>query len=147
MKNIEERYADRSDVVIEADFSKPSTMNASDILVTDWSGIACEFSFTTKRPCIFIDTPMKVINPDYEKTGLIPTEISLRNLIGRSFSMANIRGSGSVVTDMLSNPEKYAAEIENVLQTMYFNPGHAGEVAGKYILESLIEKKQNKTKP
>lgn len=144
MKAIEKRYAGRTDVVVESDFSKPSTMDASDILVTDWSGIACEFSFTTGKPCIFIDTPMKVINPDYLKTGLKPTEISFRNQIGRSFALDRLREIPPVIEHMLERPEEYAAQIRKVLETYYFNPGHAGEAAGRYILQSLISKQQAK---
>ena len=145
-KAIADRYSDRRDVELEFDFTKPSSMERSDILVTDWSGIACEFSFTTGKPCIFIDTPMKVINPDYEKTGLVPTEISFRNRLGKSFALDGLNAIPPVVDDMLANPEKYSQQIKEVLETMYYNPGHAGEVAGKYILESLINKKKGTKK-
>lgn len=145
-KAIAERYSSRQGVELEFDFTKPSSMDMSDVLVTDWSGIACEFSFTTGKPCIFIDTPMKVINPDYEKTGLIPTEISFRNRIGKSFAIDKIADVSNVVDDMLANPGKYSCQIKEVLETMYYNPGHAGEVAGKYILETLINKKKGTKK-
>ena len=145
-KAIESRYAARADVELEFDFSKPSTMEQSDIVVTDWSGIACEFAFTTGKPCIFIDTPMKVINPDYEKTGLVPTEISFRNRLGRSFSIDCIEGISVVVEDMLANSGKYSGQIKEVLETMYYNPGRAGEIAGKYILDTLIKKQEEKRK-
>ena len=142
MQAICERYANRKDIELEVDFSKPTTINDSDVLITDWSGIACEFSFMTGKPCVFIDTPMKIINPDYKKIDLVPTEISFRNRIGRSFALNRIADVRSVVDEMLCDPGKYAKEIKAVLETMYFNPGHAGEVAGKYILDSLIERKK-----
>lgn len=146
MQAICERYANRNDVELEVDFSKPTTMNDSDVLITDWSGIACEFSFMTGKPCVFIDTPMKVINPDYKKIDLVPTEISFRNRIGRSFTLDRIADVKSVVDEMLRDPGKYAKEIKTVLETMYYNPGHAGEVAGRYILNSLITKKKGTKK-
>lgn len=146
VRAIEQRFANRPDVVFESDFSKPSTMEAADILVTDWSGIAGEFSFTTGQPCIFIDTPMKVINPDYEKTGLVPTEISFRNRLGRSVSPGRLSDLPPIVSDMLENPGKYAAEIKTTLETMYYNPGHAGEAAGQYILQTLINRQKQKGK-
>ena len=68
MQSIMERYAKRQDVVMEADFSKPSTMDRSDVLITDWSGIAYKYAFKTKRPVVFIDMPMKIINPDQQPT-------------------------------------------------------------------------------
>jgi YidC/Oxa1 family membrane protein insertase len=146
MQAIAERYAKRKDVVMEADFSKPSTMDQADVLVTDWSGIAYEYAFRTKRPVVFIDTPMKVINRDWEKLGIVPTDISFRNEVGESVPLTDIPAAGKAVADMLEHPGRFAAKIENLLKTQFFNPGHAGEVAGKYILESLINRKKGTKK-
>ena len=131
---------------MEADFSKPSTMDQADVLVTDWSGIAYEYAFRTKRPVVFIDTPMKVINCDWEKIGIVPTDISFRNEVGVSVPLTDIPAVGKAVADMLEHPGRFAAKIENLLKTQFFNPGHAGEVAGKYILESLINRKKGTKK-
>ena len=146
MQAIVERYAGRQDVVMETDFSKPSTMDQSDVLITDWSGIAYEYAFRTKRPVVFIDTPMKVINPDWERLGIVPTDISFRNEVGVSVPLADIPAAGRAVADMLAHPDRFAARIENLLRTQFFNPGHAGEVAGRYILESLINRRKGTRK-
>ena len=142
MQAISERYKDRADVVIEDDFSKPSTMDRSDVLVTDWSGIAYEYAFKTKRPVVFINTPMKVINPEWKKIGLEPTDITFRDEVGVSVPLDDIPKAGRAVADMLANPGKFAAKIESLLQSQFYNPGHAGDVVGKYILETLINKKK-----
>lgn len=146
MKAIEEHYADRADVVMESDFSQPSTMDRSDVLITDWSGIAYEYAFKTKHPVVFIDTPMKVINKEWEKVGLEPTDISFRNEVGVSVKLDDISEAGRVVADMLANPAKFAAKIDDLLTTQFFNPGHAGEIVGKYILETLINRKKGTKK-
>lgn len=146
MQAIVERYAGRQDVVMETDFSKPSTMDQSDVLITDWSGIAYEYAFRTKRPVVFVDTPMKVINPDWERLGIVPTDISFRNEVGVSVPLADIPAAGRAVADMLAHPDRFAARIENLLRTQFFNPGHAGEVAGRYILESLINRRKGTRK-
>ena len=146
MQAISERYKDRADVVMEDDFSKPSTMDQSDVLVTDWSGIAYEYAFKTKRPVVFINTPMKVINPEWKKIGLEPTDISFRDEVGVSVSLDDIPAAGRAVADMLATPGKFAAKIESLLQSQFYNPGHAGEIVGKYILETLIAKKKGTKK-
>lgn len=68
------RWADvpESDLYFEHDFSSNKTVFTSDILVTDWSSIFCEFCFSTRKPAIFIDTPMKVGNPDWKELGIEP---------------------------------------------------------------------------
>lgn len=127
----------------EMDFSSNSSVYESDVLVTDWSGIAYEFSFTTKKPCIFVDTPMKVINPEYEKIGLVPTEITFRSEVGQIVKPEEIAAQvPGIVTDMLARPTAYAEKIEKLMNSTFFNLGHAAPVIGKYILDSLIAKKK-----
>ena len=131
----------------EMDFSSNSSVYDSDILVTDWSGIAYEFAFTTKKPCIFIDTPMKVINPEYKKIGLEPTEITFRSRAGEIVSPNDIaRKVPDLTADMLANPDKYAERIEKLMTTTFFNLGNAAPAIGKYILESLMARKKGKGK-
>ena len=146
MQAIAERYRGREDVVMEDDFSKPSTMDQSDVLVTDWSGIAYEYAFRTKRPVVFVDTPMKVINPEWKKVGITPTDISFRDEVGVSVPLDDIPAAGRAVAEMLANPDKFAAKIESLLKSQFYNPGHAGEVVGRYILETLIAKKKGTKK-
>jgi len=143
MQSIIERYAKDDSVVMETDFSKPSTMNSADVLITDWSGIAYEFAYKTRRPTLFVDTPMKVINPEWQKIDLVPTDISFRNEVGASVSMVDVsEKAGATVADMLASPDRFAAKIDALFSAQFFNPGNAGEVVGKYILESLIARKK-----
>ena len=142
MQAIEERYRNAAGVVLETDFSKPSTMDRSDVLITDWSGIAYEYAFKTKRPVLFVDTPMKVINPEWKKIDLVPTDISFRNEVGVSVPMEDIAKAGPAVADMLVHPDRFAAKIDALLKAQFFNPGHAGEVVGAYILNTLIARRK-----
>ena len=144
MQAIEERYKGRADVIMETDFSKPSTMERSDVLVTDWSGIAYEYAFKTKRPVLFVDTPMKVINPEWKRIDLVPTDISFRNEVGVSVAMDDMPAAGRAVADMLARPDTFADRITKLLSEQFYNPGHAGEVAGAYIVDSLIAKEARK---
>lgn len=145
MHAIEARYAGRPGIEIEADFGKPSTMDRASVLVTDWSGIAYEYAFQTKRPVLFVDTPMKVVNPEWERLGLVPTEISFRNRVGVSVAPSDIPAKApAAVADMLEHPGTFADRIDALLREQFYNPGRAAEAAGRYILQSLIARKQKK---
>ena len=147
---IRERYAGNALVELEDDFGKPSTMDESDVLVTDWSGIAYEFAYKTRRPTLFVNTPMKVINPEWKKIGLMPTDISFRDEVGVSVDPAALKpgADGSpapvvaVVADMLKRPDAFAARIDSLFETQFFNPGHAGAKVGSYILDALIARRR-----
>jgi YidC/Oxa1 family membrane protein insertase len=145
MHAIEARYAGRPGIEIESDFGKPSTMDRASVLVTDWSGIAYEYAFQTKRPVLFVDTPMKVVNPEWERLGLVPTEISFRNRVGVSVAPSDIPAKApATVADMLAHPGTFADRIDALLREQFYNPGRAAEAAGRYILQSLIARKQKK---
>lgn len=146
MQSIADRYADDTDVIVEMDFSKNTSIYEADILITDWSGIAYEYAFTTKRPVIFINTPMKVVNPEYEKIGIVPTNITFRDMAGVSVNTNELMRIPEIINDILANPRAFSEKIEAMLVEYFFNPGHSGEVAGKYILDSLIARKKGTKK-
>lgn len=142
------KYKDRmgGNLKFETDFSNATSVFDVDILITDWSAIAFEFAFTTKRPVIFVDTPMKVTNPEYAKIGIEPNDISYRRRLGFSVNLSRIDEVECRINEICANQKAIAREIEETLNRDYFNPGHSGEVAGKYILDSLIARKKGTKK-
>lgn len=132
------------DIVLDDDFSKPAALYESDILITDWSSISYEYSLVTKRPSIQVNTPMKVINREYGRIGIEPTDITFRDRIGKALDVADVPSIGAVVTEMIAHPETFAAKIEDLLATEFYDPLKAGEVAGQYILDSLIARKDKR---
>ncbi|WP_139652359.1 YidC/Oxa1 family membrane protein insertase [Raoultibacter phocaeensis] len=140
------RYGDAPDdeLYFEGDFSSNVSVFTSDVLITDWSTVAHEFSFSTNKPSIFIDTPMKVCNPDYEELGIVPTDISLRNEIGVSLPLDGLEQLPDTVAEMLANPEAWHDRIAAATKQSVFNLGHSAEVAGEFILTRLLEKQAAK---
>ena len=140
------RYSTLSDEELrfEGDFSSNVSVLTSDILITDWSSIPCEFCFATKKPAVFVDTAMKVGNPDWQELGIEPTDISLRNRIGRSVAVEDVPRIGSVVECMLATQDEWKESITEVLNGFVFNLGHGGEVAGEYLLTRMLAKQEEK---
>ena len=134
-----------NDLSFELDFSKSDSIYDSDILITDWSAVAYEFSYVTLKPSIFIDTPMKVNNPEYEKIGIEPLEIKLRSEIGKRYNPDELSTISVDINNMLLNKDEHSAKIEEIRNKYIANFMHSGEVGGKYIIRQLIEKqKKNK---
>jgi len=146
MQAIVEKYKDEKWIELDVDFSKPPALYESDIVITDWSSISYEFSFVTKRPSIQINTPPKIINPDYEKIGIVATDITFRDRIGVSLDVDKVSEIDGIVTDIMAHPDIYRAKIENLLETEFYDPLKSAEVAGKYILDSLINRKKGTKK-
>lgn len=141
-----ERYGQMAeeDLYFEHDFSTSDAIFDSDVLITDWSSIPCEFSFATHRPCIFIDTPMKVGNPDWKAFGMDPTDITLRDQIGRSLSVDELAALPAVIEDMLVHADAWKERILAVREGFIYNLGSGSEMAGAYILDALLKRQDAK---
>ena len=148
MKEILERYRDRfsDDFIIETDFSSNVTVYTADLLITDWSAISFEFSFTTDKPTLFINTQMKVVNKAYKKVKIKPFDITARTEIGRAIEKSEVPQIADVVEDLLTNGDAYREKIVALKHAHFYNLGHSGEVGAQYIIDRLTKKKKKKKK-
>lgn len=138
------RWADVSDeeLQFEGDFASNKSVFTADILITDWSTVAHEFSFSTNKPSIFIDTPMKIGNPDYKDIDIVPTDISLRNEIGISLSLDELEKLPDAIAEMLANQSAWHDRIAETTRRTVFNIGHSAKVAGEFLLARIIDKQE-----
>ena len=126
------------ELFFESDFASNDSIFMSDILITDWSGIAFEFSYCTLKPCVFINTPMKVMNPNWEQYGLEVLDITLRDKVGVSIEVTEIEEKlAGVVTQLLDDRDDYKDIIEGIVGQHLYYPGRSGEAGGTYILRRL----------
>lgn len=141
------RYETNDNVEIQVDFSSNNTVFDADVLITDWSGIAYEYAFTTLRPVLFIDTPMKVQNPEYEKIGVAPMNIWMRKEIGLVLSPNETKNINSTVEKMISMKDEYRSVIQRYREQYIYNLGRSAEVGASYIIDQIQKKiAERKTK-
>lgn len=148
MREILEKYRDRfsDDFTIETDFSSNVTVYTADLVITDWSSIAYEFSFTTDKPTLFINTEMKVVNRDYDKIPFTPFDITARSEIGRCIEKCDVASVGDVVAELFENQESYRDHIHEMKQEYFYNLGHSAEVGADYILHRVDRKVSRRNK-
>ncbi|WP_298531889.1 membrane protein insertase YidC [uncultured Ruminococcus sp.] len=132
-----EKFKENKNIEIQTDFSSNNPVMESDILITDWSDISWEFAFVTKRPVLFINTPMKIMNTEWDKIKTKPINITLRNVIGVSLETNEIDKIGKTVGELLANKEQYRETITNTLHEHVYNVGKSRQLCGKYIVKSL----------
>ena len=141
MNETVERWRDKigEGLTFELDFSSNKSIYSSDLMITDWSGISFEFSFATKRPTLFINTKMKVLNENWEKIGCTPIEITLRDEIGMSIEKSDACNIGEIVSDTFKRSAEYEDRIEAALHKAVYNVRSSNAVGADYILARLIE--------
>jgi len=140
IEEIRAKYAtsiEQSNFVLDLNFLSNETILRADILITDWSNTAFEFSYCTLKPSIFINTPMKILNPKYESYGIAALEISLRDRVGRSIDVQDITDIKNIMIEMIKHKENYKEKIEQVVTEYLYYPGRSGEAGGRYIINNL----------
>ncbi len=129
------------DVVFQKDFSSNKTVYMADLLVTDWSSIAFEYAFSTLKPVLFINTPMKIINPDYQELKTVPIDIELRDKVGISVEVERIGNEIVSAVDKLLADEQFSQDSMQRLKEQYlYHVGESGKVGAKYIIERLVKR-------
>ena len=99
-------------------------------MISDWSGAALDYAFGLGKPVVFVDTPRKINNPDYQELGIEPFEVAIRETIGQVLSLDNIDN----IAELLRS-----ARLGNTKNTVY-NIGHSKEVGADYI-KNLYKKR------
>ncbi len=144
LAELQAAYADAEGLVFETDFSTNDSLYKSDVLITDWSGIAMEYSFTTLHPCVFIDTPMKVLNPDYTLIPSVPINIQMRSKIGVSLAPEEVNGLTGIVEDIQNGTLLASSEIESIVNETVFNIGSFGAAGASYIIDEIHQRRSER---
>lgn len=139
LKLLAKKYEDKKDIELQLDFSSNKTVFDADVLITDWSGIAYEYSFTTLKPTLFINTPMKIMNPDYKEIDIVPFDIEARDQVGISVDTDKLSSLNDSVQRLLTE-EIYSKESLAEIRSKYlYNVGTSANVGAKYIIKQLIK--------
>ena len=145
MVELAEKYAEYTktgEIIFDLDFAENKYIFMADLIMTDWSGIAYEFAYCGLRPGIFINTPMKILNPNYEHYDVEVTDITLRDKVGLSVDVANISSElPEKVAYLLANKDEYKEKIQQVVDEYLFYPGRSGEAGGRYIMNQLAKRR------
>lgn len=140
MEQLKARFAENENIEIQTDFSSNSSVFQADLLISDWSGIAYEYAYATKKPVLFINTPMKVMNPEYKEIDTVPLNITLREELGCAVELDQIDTVKEKAEDLMARKDEYKEKITAFTNTYVYNHGTAGEVAAKYIFNTVSDK-------
>lgn len=139
-----QKYAEDG-VEIQKDFSSNKTVYTADVLVTDWSSIAFEYAFSTLKPVLFINTPMKVVNPDYQELETRPIDLVLRDKVGISLGQEELAQASDSIHSLLYDNRFSTQSLAELRDAYIYNVGGSGVVGAKYIIQRLVEMQQGYT--
>lgn len=134
---LKQKYRDERRFVVEEDMNATESWLRSDVMVSDWSGAAAEYSFSMQKPVIYVDTPQKINNPEWQKIGVRPFEDRIRCEIGHVVDPSAVATVPSLIEDCLRNAELMRERILRARASQVFNVGRSSQVAADY-LASLV---------
>ena len=141
IKSIEKKFLSNSNFKLEVNLSDFDSFLFSDIMISDWSGVALEFAFAFEKPILYIDTPKKIHNPDFGKIPEIPIEISIRDKIGKIILPTEIKLIPNEIEKLKQELPEIKKEIKNIRENKIFNVGSSKKIAAKQIIKLLDELK------
>jgi hypothetical protein len=119
--------------------TKPSLLDSllqANHLITDRSGIAFEFTLVRNSPVIFIDTPLKVQNPEAGSFRNEPVENSLRGEMGICVNPADLSTVVQALERAKGEQALFAQKISTVREAVVY-PAEMQEHAIEYIMQQL----------
>ena len=140
IKQIKERFEKNPDFLLDTNTSSFEQLFSSYALITDWSGIGYEYAFVCERPVIYIDVPKKSHNKEYEKIGLVPFEISIRDKIGEVVSVQNMETIPERIEFLYSHNNNFENRIQKIRNDAIFNIGESGKITASEIIRIISEK-------
>jgi len=140
IKQILEKFEENPDFLLDTKTSSFEQLFFSYALITDWSGIGDEYAFVCERPVIYVDVPKKAYNKEYEKIGLVPFEISIRDKIGEIIAIQNIETIPERIEFLYGTNNNFENKIQKIRNDSIFNIGESGKVTANEIIRIISEK-------
>jgi hypothetical protein len=131
-------YWDHPLFTLENSVEESRALWDADMMIADYSGFAMEFSFIRERPVLYVDTPPKVLNPNWRELGPIPLELSVRERIGMIVP-AILDEVVAGLWRLAEDPAQWCEPIRRERQNDWVNFGHFGEKCADELRRILDE--------
>ncbi|MFQ5916307.1 MAG: CDP-glycerol glycerophosphotransferase family protein [Candidatus Binatia bacterium] len=136
---LKDRFQGDSDFLLVTDVTSEESLHASNIMVSDWSGVALEYAFGLERPVLFVDVPPKVNNPYYGDIPYEPLEVAIRSEIGLIVSPDRLSEIPAKIEKLCDDSEAFRKPIRHVRTHTVYNIGTSGAVGASYIAQIADE--------
>ena len=136
IKKIGKHFSSFSNFSIDKNIDSSNSVLKSDILITDWSGIAMEYGFGLNKPVLFIDLPPKINNPNYKNIPIAPLEESIRSQLGQIIPIEKLDNL-NYLKKQLEYSEKKTLNHKKLGNLWSYNLGKSSQIASEEIIKIL----------
>ncbi|MET4694109.1 CDP-glycerol glycerophosphotransferase family protein [Endozoicomonas lisbonensis] len=104
----------------------------SDIMISDWSGVALEYALALNKPVLFCDIKRKINNENYIDIDIEPLEVKIREKIGIIWDPSDCFFSA------LKNCEEFSIQNrEGLISNILFNPSSSNCIFAKHLTKMV----------
>jgi hypothetical protein len=139
INSLNEKFSANPNFILEQNITNFNSFLKSDIMISDWSGVALEFAFTFERPVIYIDVPKKTHNPDFTDIPHIPIEVSIRDKIGIIVSPSDVKSIPRKIEELNIKSEFMKEQIKKIRDNTIFNIGKSNYIGAEQIFKILTQ--------
>ena len=139
LSSLQTRFSEKPNFSYEENIASVESLYASDIMISDWSGAALEYSFGLERPVLFIDVPRKINNPEFERVRHEPLEAFIRSEIGSIIPLGQLEKTPALIEYLHNNQEERLEKIRRAREKWVFNIGFSGEQGATYITQLISD--------
>jgi len=147
LNHLEDLYSEFDKFEIDRNLSSHSSIEASDIMVCDLSGVALEYAFGYLRPILYIDLPLRVRNSEFAALSLPATEVKLRELTGAVVSPTELSTVPELLQSLVDDAPKVEETLLEARNKWVFNIGKSSEIAATHIEKVLNALNASPAKP
>lgn len=135
MKAIKSKIEKTKNIKLQLSLGTFDLLHQTDVLITDHSGISREYALCTERPVIFIETPLRVDNPQWAELDMVPVENTCRNQMGVCVKLEDIPKIASIIRETQAREDDYRKQIIELREKLVSNWQHSSEIGAKYVID------------
>ncbi|MGE0631056.1 MAG: hypothetical protein AB7O96_01520 [Pseudobdellovibrionaceae bacterium] len=135
LRNAQNKFEKNEQVHFDFEPSSKNSFDVANVLITEWSGSALEFSFAQEKPVMFIDLPRKVNNPEYEKLQIEPLEAIVREQLGSILNPKNLKSELLSELALVTAKAAKSQQIREARSKWIFNAGQSAKIGVDHILQ------------
>jgi len=137
IEQLKNQFKGHENFQLVLEMGENDSLFTSDLLISDWSGIAIEYALGLGKPVAFIDLLPRVRNDDWERLNIEPLESSIRTKIGKIISPQDINSLPRVIEGMIDNRENFSQEIGQLREKYVYNLGQTRTIGPREIKQLL----------
>lgn len=126
--------AKTNNISMQLNLASMTCLHQADILLTEHSSISMDYVLGTERPVVFINTPLRVDNPEWQRLGLPAVENVYRQDLGAALELSELDKLAETLNRLLAGDQEFKKRLPALRDVLVANWQKAAQIGGDYII-------------